>query len=231
MYKNKRILALIPARGGSKGLPGKNILSFCGKPLIARTILEAQKSRYLDKVVVSTDDEAIAGVSRKYGACVPFLRPRKLATSTSNMIDVVLHCLDSLVKKNEMFDMVVLLQPTSPLRTTQDIDRAIELFFKKKATSVISVCVSEHHPWWSISLGKGFKVDKFLGGSSLHKNRQVLPDYFRINGAVYISTAELLREKRSFLSRNTYAYIMSPEKSIDIDNKIDFEFAEFLAKK
>jgi N-acylneuraminate cytidylyltransferase/CMP-N,N'-diacetyllegionaminic acid synthase len=193
--------------------------------------LQAQKSRYLDKVVVSTDDVVIAGVCRKYGACVPFLRPGKLATSTSNMIDVVIHCLDFLVKKNEKFDVVVLLQPTSPLRTTEDIDSAIELFFKKKASSVISVCAYEHHPWWSVSLAKGSKVGKFLGGSNLHKNRQALPDYYRINGAVYISTADLLREKRSFLSRNTHAYIMPPEKSIDIDNRIDFKFAEFLVKK
>lgn len=231
MYKNKRILALIPARGGSKGLPGKNILSFCGKPLISRTIVQAQKSRYLDKVVISTDDKAIAAVSLEYGACVPFLRPKKLATSASNMIDVVLHCLDFLRREKEQYDIIILLQPTSPLRISEDIDRAIELFFEKKASSVVSVCSTEHHPWWSASLTKDSKIEKFLGHGNLHKNRQALPNYYRINGAVYVTTQEMLRKKRSFVSRNTYAYVMPTERSVDIDRKLDFELAEFLARK
>ena len=231
MYKNKTILAIIPARGGSKGLPGKNILSFCGKPLISWTIAQAQESRYLNKVVVSTDDEAIATIALKVGASVPFLRPKKLATSTSNMIDVVMHSLDFFSKKNEKYDIIVLLQPTSPLRTSEDIDKAIELFFKKKASSVISVCRSEHHPWWSVSLTNDLKIEKFLGIGPPHKNRQALPVYYRINGAVYVETVESFRKKRSFVSRNTYVYIMPVEKSIDIDNRVDFEVAKVFMKR
>jgi len=133
MYKNKRILALIPARGGSKGLPGKNTLSFHGKPLIAHSISQAFESKYLDKVMVSTDSEKIASVSQKYGAFVPFLRPKSLANSKSNMTDVVIHALNYLSRKGEDYDMVLLLQPTSPLRISEDIDKAIELFFEKKS--------------------------------------------------------------------------------------------------
>jgi len=231
MYKNRRILALIPARSGSKGLPGKNILPFCGKPLISWTIKQAQKSRYLDKVLVSTDSRKIAQISLKYGACVPFIRPRKLATSASNMIDVVLHSLDFLNKQKESYDIIVLLQPTSPLRRSEDIDRAIELFIKKRTSSVISVCRSEHHPWRSASLAKNLKIGKFLGPVNLQKNRQALPDYYRINGAVYVTAVGLINKKKCFIDRNTYGYIMPADKSIDIDSKIDFEFAQFLSQK
>lgn len=228
MYKNKRILALIPARGGSKGLPGKNILPFCGKPLISWTIAQARASRYLDKIVVSTDDEAIAAISLKYGACIPFLRPKRLSASTSNMMDVVMHSLNFFSKKNEKYDIVILLQPTSPLRNSADIDKAIELLFAKKASSLISISRSEHHPWWSVSLIKGQRIRKFRGPGSLHKNRQALPDYYRINGAVYMACVDHLRKNKGFLGKSTLAYIMPPERSVDIDTKIDFEFAAFL---
>lgn len=229
MYKNKRILALIPARGGSKGLPGKNILPFHGKPLIAWTILQALAGKYLDKVLVSTDDEKIATISRKYGACVPFLRPKKLATSKSNMIDVVLHSLNFLAQRGEDYDMVILLQPTSPLRTSKDIDKAIELFFEKKASSVISVCPSEHHPWWSVSLRQNSKIEKFLGNA--HKNRQELPRFYRLNGAIYLNGVSSFKKERIFIGKNTYAYVMPAERSVDIDSRIDFDFAAFIKAK
>ncbi|MDD5560631.1 MAG: acylneuraminate cytidylyltransferase family protein [Candidatus Omnitrophica bacterium] len=228
MYKNKRILAIIPARAGSKGLPGKNILSFCGRPLISWTISQALESKYLDKILVSTDDEKIAAISIKYRACVSFLRPKRLATSTSNMIDVILHVLSFLGKKNEDYDLVVLLQPTSPLRKTEDIDNAIELFFRKRAFSVISICRNEHHPWWSVSLGKKLRIKKFLGVANLHKNRQALPDFYRINGAVYLTKVSILKKNRTFIGRNTYAYIMPEDRSVDIDSRLDFEFAAFI---
>ena len=231
MYKNKRILALIPARGGSKGLPGKNILYFCGKPLISWTITQARESRYLDKVVVSTDDEATAKISLEYGACVPFLRPKKLATSTSNMIDVVLHSLDFFSKKNEKYDIIILLQPTSPLRTSEDINKAIELFIKKKASSVISVCRNEHHPCWSVSLTKDLRIEKFLGVGNLYKNRQALPDYYRINGAVYVAHVDYLKQNKEFFGKSTFAYLMPPERSVDIDKEFDFRIASFLRSK
>jgi len=230
MYKNKRILAIIPARGGSKGLPGKNIRPFCGKPLISWTISQALASRYLDKVVVSTDDKKIAARSLKFGACVPFFRPKKLATSTSNIIDVVIHALDFFGKKHINYDLVMLLQPTSPLRTNEDIDKTIGLFFEKKASAVISVCRCEHHPWWSVALSKGSKIEKFQGTGQLHKNRQSLPDFYRINGAVYVAQVNYLKENHGFLGKSTFAYIMPPERSVDIDTNWDLIIAQSIKR-
>ena len=229
MYKNKRILALIPARGGSKGLPGKNTLSFHRKPLIAHSISQAFKSKYLDKVMVSTDSEKIAGVSRKHGACVPFLRPKSLASSKSNMSDVVIHALNYLSRKGEEHDLILLLQPTSPLRVSGDIDKAIELYFVKKASAVVSVCPCEHHPWLSATLKQDLKIEKLLG--KVHKNRQELPQYYRLNGAVFLIGVDIFKKAKTFLIKNSYAYVMPAERSVDIDSRLDFEFAELLAKK
>ncbi|MDD5131498.1 MAG: acylneuraminate cytidylyltransferase family protein [bacterium] len=231
MYRDKTIIAIIPARGGSQGLPGKNILPFCGKPLISWTIAQALKSKYLDKVLVSTDEKKIADIAQKYGADVPFLRPRRLATAASNIIDVLIHTLDFINRKEKKYDLVMLLQPTSPLRTSKDIDLAIELFFREKAQAVISVCRSEHHPWWSVSLGNNLRVAEYLGQGKLHKNRQILPDFYRINGAIYLTREITLRQNKSFLGKSTYAYIMPVERSLDIDSKLEFTLAEFLADR
>lgn len=231
MYKNKRILAVIPARRGSKGLPGKNTLDFCGRPLIARTIVQALKSKYLDKVLVSTDDKKTAAIALKYGASVPFLRPKKLATSTSSIIDVLIHALDFINKSGEDYEMIMLLQATSPLRTTQDIDDAIKLFFTKNASSVISMCRSEHHPWWAISLNNDNRIERIPLAGTLHTNRQALPVYYRFNGAIYLTETRALRLKRTFIGKNTYAYLMPLKRSVDIDNRLDFEFARFLTER
>jgi len=231
MYKNRSILGIIPARSGSKGLPGKNIMSLCGKPLISWTIREALLSKYLDKVIVSTDDNKIALISRKYGADVPFLRPKKLATSSSKIIDVLIHAINYLENKDQNYQLIMLLQPTSPLRKAQDIDGAIELLFKKKAKSIVSVCPSEHHPWWSDTLTKDERLTNFLKQIDLHKNRQHLPKFYRINGAIYLVYIEFLKKNKSFFSKETFAYLMPIERSVDIDNQLDFEFAKVLAKK
>lgn len=230
MYKKNRILAIIPARSGSKGLPGKNTLNFCEKPLIAWSIEQAKASKYLDKILVSTDGKKIADIAVKYGADVPFLRPKQLATSTSSIIDVLIHALNFLGKNNS-YDAVLLLQPTSPLRKSEDVNKAIELFFKKNADSVVSVCLNEHHPYWSTTLSNTQKIKKFLGKGNVHKNRQSLEPFFRLNGVIYLAKIDFLKKKRSFFGNNTYAYIMPAERSQDIDTKLDFEIAQFLAKK
>lgn len=230
MYKGKRVLAIIPARAGSKGLPGKNILSFHGRPLIGWSILQARRAKYLDKIIVSTDDAKIAAISHKHGACVPFLRPARLALSHSNMIHVVLHALDVMAKKGETYEVVVLLQPTSPLRTSEDIDKTLELMFKKKADSLVSVTLCEHHPWWSVSLGKDFKIKEFLGLGKAHQNRQDLPVFYQLNGALFIAKEDFFRKEKTFIGKNTFAYIMPQEKSVDIDSRFDFKLAEFLMK-
>lgn len=231
MYKGKTILGLIPARGGSKGLPRKNIKPLLGKPLIAWTIEQALASKYLDRVVVSTDDEKIAEISRKYGAKVPFMRPKELATDEARRIDVVLHAIDWMEKNDNSYDLIMLLQPTPPLRTSEDIDRGIELLFFKKAQSVVSVCKTEHHPYWSNILPKNGCMKDFIKAEIMNKNRQELPVFYRLNGAIYLAYWNYLKRCRSFFNQETFAYIMPQERSIDIDNKVDFKLAEILMKK
>jgi len=225
MYKGRKILALIPARSESKRLPGKNIKMLAKRPLIAWTIEHAMLSDYVDKIVVSTDDRKIADISERYGAEAPFLRPRKLATDKATSIDVLLHSLDWLKKNKEFYDIVVFLQPTSPLRTGRDIDRAIRLFFSKKAKAVVSVCGVGHSVLWSDTLPKNGCMKDFM------KNKQDKhKKYYMLNGAIYLVCVDFMRNNRTFLGAKTFAYMMPRERSIDIDNKVDFLVAESLLK-
>ncbi|OGX34837.1 MAG: CMP-N-acetlyneuraminic acid synthetase [Omnitrophica WOR_2 bacterium RIFCSPLOWO2_02_FULL_50_19] len=230
MYKGKTILALIPARGGSKGVPRKNIRRFFGKPLIAWAIKGARNSKYVDRVVVSTDDKEIAAVSRRFLAETPFLRVKRLATSRAKGIDVVLDAIDRLERRGERYDLVILLQPTSPLRVSKDIDQAIEFFFEKKAKSVISVCRMEHNPRWSNILPKDGCMKDFIPGAIMNKVRQEFPVYYRLTGAIFLASADYLKVHKTFYGKNAYAYIMPQGRSVDIDNEIDFAFAEYLYK-
>ena len=173
MYNNKEVLAIIPARGGSKRLPGKNIKDLNGKPLIAWTIDAALRSKYIDKSVVSTDDEIIAEISQKYGAEVPFIRPKELATDTASSIDVILHAINFYKTKGEPFEYVILLQPTSPLRTTEDIDHAFEML-NEETKAIVSVCETEHPPLWSNTLPKDLSMKDFLAKEILNKRSQDL---------------------------------------------------------
>ena len=223
------ILAIIPARGGSKGLPRKNIRLLNGKPLIAYTIEEAKKSKYISRVIVSTEDDEIAKVSNKYGAEI-IKRPLELAKDDTPTVDVVLHVLDVLKVQSVKPDIVVLLQPTSPLRTSQDIDNAIKLFIENNCESVVSACEIEHSPYWSFKIEDGYLKPVF-GESYLKKRRQELPKVYMPNGAIYITTPDILRKYRSFYCKKTLPYIMPPEKSIDIDNELDFLLAELLVQK
>jgi len=231
MYRNKKILALIPGRGGSKGLSGKNIKAFLGKPLIAWTIEQAQASKYLDKIIVSTDNIKISKIALKYGAEVPFLRPKKLATSSAKIATVLMHALDFFEKKLCKFDFIMLLQPTSPLRKPEDIDKAIEFLFRKKAQTVVSVCPAEHHPFWCCNLKEDGKIKSFLNQSALNRNRQELPAYFRLNGAIYLAKTSFFRKNRKFITKDTYAYKMHYQYSVDIDNELDFDYAQFLGAR
>jgi len=232
MYKGKRILALIPARGGSKGLPRKNIKPLLGKPLIAWTIEQAKASKYIDKVVVSTDDEEIAEVAKKYGAEVPFLRPKELATDEARGIDVVLHGIGYFKSLYGTDFIFVYLQPTSPLRRSEDIDNAIEeLFSNPKAKAIISVCEVEHHPLWTGVLPEDKCLANFINKEVADKNRQELPKYYRINGAIYLGFADYIENNKSFFGENTYAYVMPVERSIDVDNIVDFKLAELILKE
>jgi len=231
MYKGKTILALTPARGGSKGLPRKNVKLLRGKPLIAWTIEEAKKSAYIDKIVVSTDDNEISRVSRKYGAEVPFIRPKKLANDNAKTIDVALHAINRLESDGLVYDLILVLQPTSPLRTAGDVDEAVKLFFLKDAKAVLSVCEAEYNPCWMNVLPKDGCMKNFLQKDIFGINRQRLAKFYRLNGAIYLVCIDYLKKQKSFFGKKSYAYIMPKERSVDIDDKVDFMFAELLFKK
>ena len=232
MFKGKNILGLIPARGGSKGLPRKNIKPLLGKPLIAWTIEQALASKYLNIVVVSTDDKEIAEISKKYGAEVPFIRPKELAEDNAKGIDVVLHAIDWLKEndKQKQYDLIMLLQPTSPLRKSEDIDKAIELLFLKEAKAIVSVCEVNHHPLWANNLPEDECMKDFIRKEIMNKNRQELPVFYRLNGAIYLAYCNYLKQCKNYIGKETFAYIMPRERSIDIDSEIDLNLAEVLIK-
>lgn len=227
MYKEKSILALIPARGGSKGLPRKNIVPLLGKPLIAWTIEGALSSKYLDGIIVSTDDKEIAQIARKYGAEVPFKRPKHLARDSSKGIDVVLHAINWFEKKGNQYDLLMLLQPTSPLRTVEDIDGSVEYFFAKQGDVVVSVCEAEHNPLWTNTLPDDMCLKKFINLKVSGLNRQELPKYYRLNGSIYLARWEYLKKRKNYFGEYSFAYIMPKEKSIDIDDLFDLKLAEY----
>ncbi len=222
MHKNKTFLAIIPARGGSKRLPRKNALELAGKPLIAWTIGAGLKSRYIDKVIVTSDNEEILNISQKFGANT-IKRPSELANDTATTFDAIRHTIDNI----EKYDYIVLLQPTSPLRNEKHIDEAIELLKHKCADAVVSVCEMQHSPLWSNTLNMDLSMSGFLKDEALNKRSQDLQIYYRLNGALYIcKTDRLLKEESFFIKDNIYAYRMDRESSVDIDTKLDFQIAQ-----
>lgn len=230
MINGKTVLAIIPARGGSKGVPRKNIKDLCGKPLIAWTIDEAIKSKYIDRVIVSTEDEEIAYISREYGAEVPFLRPIELAQDDTPGIEPILHCINWL-KDNENYypDYVCTLQCTSPLRKSNHIDEALEEIIDKNGDSIIGVCESEVNPYWMKKIEDGKLVD-FMEDSKRYTRRQDLPVIYRLNGAIYICKTDVLMKNKNWYTDNTLPYVMSQEDSVDIDTVLDFKIAEIIIK-
>jgi len=227
------MIAIIPARGGSKGLPGKNIRLLNGKPLIAYTIEAALKSKNISRVIVTTDSNEIADIAKQFGAEVPFLRPSFLAEDNSTAIDVYLHAFRFVKEKYSLKEnKFVVLLPTTPLRDSEDIDSAMELFYKEKCDTLISVKEAEIPPgWYLIKNIKNRLENADLDGNLTMSNRQCSSKYYVPNGAIYILDYEILEEKRTYYTKNTIPYVMSAEKSVDIDNILDFEFAEFLFKK
>ncbi|WP_217269752.1 acylneuraminate cytidylyltransferase family protein [Neobacillus endophyticus] len=221
----KRNIAIIPARSGSKGLKDKNILELKGKPLIAYTIEAAINSGCFDMVMVSTDSEKYAEISRKYGAEVPFLRSKSTSEDCSSSWDVVREVLSRLSKIGKEFDIITLLQPTSPLRNCDDIRAAIELFNTKNASYVTSICEAEHSPLLCNTIDESLSMNGFLNMENL-KRRQELPLYYRLNGAIYIIKKTFLESGEFFYGLKSFAYIMPNERSIDIDTKLDFIIAE-----
>jgi CMP-N,N'-diacetyllegionaminic acid synthase len=220
------ILALIPARGGSKGIPRKNIKELCGKPLIAWSIEVALNADFVDHVVVSTDDEEIAKIALNYGAEVPFLRPPELAQDETPGIDPVLHALGKLPK----FDSILLLQPTSPLRNVSDIDGILKMCQEHQAPAAVSICESSKHPNWMFYCGENGNLSPYED-LPIAKRRQELPKIYTVNGALYLAKTSWLLEHKSFFSPDTLGYTMPSDRSEDIDSPFDWEVVEFLMKK
>lgn len=219
MIGGRRVLAVLPARGGSKGLPGKHLLPAAGRPLIAWTIAAAHGARDIDRTILSSDDDEIISVARELGCDVPFRRPAHLATDTATSIDVVLHAVDAFPDHG----IVVLLQPTSPLRTAADIDAALTTFATAGAPACVSVTPSEQSPYWMYRFGEGGRLQPIVTLPSGVTRRQDLPPAYMLNGAIYVADIEWLRRSRSFVTPDTVAHIMPPERSIDIDTGADFD--------
>ena len=220
------LLALIPARGGSKGIPRKNIRPFCGKPLLQWSIDVALSSPSVDRLVVSTDDPEIAEVARAGGAEVPFLRPPELAADTTPGIAPVLHALQLFPEVSE----VLLLQPTSPLRQVDDVEAIVALHRQSGRDAVVSVVPSSKHPAWMFSLSLEHALEPLVAHSEA-ACRQLLQPAYVLNGALYLASRFFLERERTFLTANTMGYVMPPERSVDIDSPLDWQWGEFLMQQ
>ncbi|XQY91546.1 cytidylyltransferase domain-containing protein [Metabacillus sp. HB246100] len=224
------IVAIIPARGGSKGLPKKNIKILAGKPLIAHTIDVAIKCKYIDRVLVSTDDIEIANISKAYGAEVPFLRPENLATDEATTIDVLRHAIEFLEDNMTDIKHVVLLQPTSPLRSVEDLNHALEKYTKKSdGVALISVCEAQSHPYLLKTIDCDMLID-FVDKQQTVTRRQDLPIVYEINGGIYVCPKENILKGYIYTDPAT-PFIMNKENSVDIDDEVDFLLAEAILKK
>lgn len=224
-------IAIIPARGGSKRLPGKNTKLLHGKPMIAWTIEAALQSGVFDHVFVSTDSEEIATVSQRFHAEVPFLRPLELSTDEATTNDVITYFVNRFENDNQLeVKTITILQPTSPLRTGRHIQEASELMQNKKAQAVISVCKVEFPVQFCNTLAEDLSLDGFIKPESL-KRSQDLEAYYRLNGAIYMFDRKYLGKLANLYSKGTYAYVMEGRASIDVDTAEDFELCEFAFRK
>ena len=228
MYNGKTFLAIIPARGGSKRLPNKNILPLASKPMLLWTVESAIQSKYLDEIVLSTDSDDIIKVVENYNIKI-IKRPSELASDTAKTIDVVKHVIDNIDKD---YEFIILLQPTSPLRTSKHIDEAIEQLINLKADALISVSEVDHSPLWCNILPEDLNMENFIPEDIKNKRSQDLPKFYRLNGAIYIcKTEKLMEENTFFLKKNVYAYIMDKINSVDVDEELDFKLAEIIIKE
>lgn len=221
---NPKILAIIPARGGSKGVPRKNIRSLAGKPLIAWSIEEAKKSKYISKVILTSEDDEIIEIAKQYGCDVPFKRPVELAQDETSSMDTIVHAITAI--GSDLHDYIVLLQPTSPLRTVQDIDGCIEMVLSQYADFCVSVTEPSKSPYWMYKVSEDGVMQPVVEQKEIATRRQDIPTVYSLNGAVYVAKVEKLLQEKSFLTPNTKAYIMPQERSFDIDTELDFIICE-----
>ena len=230
MINNNKLWAIIPARSGSKRLKNKNIYNFCGHPLLSWTIKVAKKSTFIDDVIVSTDDQNLANIAIKYGGKTPFIRPKYLSGNAVKTVDVINHSIKKLNIRNN--DFIILLQPTSPLRNSTDIENSIKILSTNRSLkNVVSVSEVDHPIEWVNTLPSNKSLKNFIKKGNLGKRSQDFPKRYIINGAIYIIRVEDFINKQSLiLEKNSYAYVMPKSRSIDIDNINDLKLAEFLFK-
>lgn len=231
MINDLKILAIIPARGGSKGIPKKNIKSINGKPLIAWTIIEAQKSKYIDRIILSSDDEEIIKIAREYNCEVPFVRPSKYAADSTPSMDVIFHALKEVNSSNE-YAICVMLEPTSPLRDAADIDSALEkLISEREAESVVGIARAESsHPAFLVSLKNGF-IRSYLNNGFKFFRRQEIDELFYFEGSFYVSYVDSLKRRNSFYHDKCLGFELPKWKAFELDDEIDFIIIESLLKK
>ena len=225
MIGNKRVLAVVPARGGSKGIPGKNLKAMAGRSLLHRTIDQALAAHTIDDVVVTSDEAEILRHASEVAGVRTIERPRELAADDTAMWPVVVHALEN----SSPCDVVVLLQPTSPLRLPTDIDSAVTMLVERKANSVMSVCEVSTSPYWMFTIGSGDKLQRILPKQPA-TTRQELPPCYEINGALYVVTTDWFRQSQVFVDDETLAFVMPRERSVDIDTPEDFALAERLLR-
>jgi CMP-N,N'-diacetyllegionaminic acid synthase len=222
-----KILAVIPARGGSKGIKKKNIKRFCGKPLIYWTIQAAKKCSLIKKIIVSTDNNEIARIAAKYGCEVPFLRPKHLAKDHVSAVFPAIHGSNFFPE----YDWIMLLQPTSPLRKTSDIYNVINIAKKYKNKSIVSVSKSLTRPELMYSIENKNSIRPLIQKKIKNKQRQDFKTFYKINGSIYFIKSNILKKTKSFLQKDTVPYVMPISRSIDIDNKLDWKLAEYFANQ
>jgi N-acylneuraminate cytidylyltransferase/CMP-N,N'-diacetyllegionaminic acid synthase len=231
MIGDKRVLAIIPARKGSKGLPLKNIRPLAGKPLLAWPIAAARASAHVDRVIVSTDDQGFADIAVQYGADAPFLRPAELASDTAPSIGFILHAVDALAQAGETYDYVVLLEPTSPLTEGSDVDAALQTLDASDADAIVGVTALEtSHPAYAVRMRSDGTIDPLQpGGFAAMPRRQDLEPVFGLDGSLYISTVEALRREQGFCHTRTLGYRTARHKAHEVDDLIDFLCIEAVA--
>ena len=222
-----KVLAIIPARGGSKGIPRKNIKTLAGKPLIAWSIETSLQAQGINRVIVSTEDDEIALVAKKFGAHVPFMRPLSLAQDDTPSFAPVLHAIEQLPG----FEWVLLLQPTSPLRSVNDIEGIIKLCSDVGATSAVSITKISKHPFWMYQLDDQKFLQPLFPNRPEINRRQDLPSAYALNGAMYMARTDWLIENNSFIDSETLGYTMPEERSVDLDSSMDWLWAEYLIER
>ena len=222
------LTAIIPARGGSKGVPRKNVQLIGGRPMICWTIEAALSAGSVERVIVSTDDDEIADVAREAGADVPFRRPAELATDESSGIDALLHAIDQLESAGQDIANILVLQPTSPLRTAEDIDAAAQLFVEHSADAVVSVTPAPHPVQWFRRISEDGRLLDYLD-QTISRRQEAAPLY-HLNGAVYLIRRDVLVSSKTFFTERTFAYTMPAERSMDIDTPWDFYVADLILK-